>query len=97
MFDLLKIILGFGMLKSKVRHELSWRFLIPSVILISTSLILTDTASVFLSTQLSLIKRIKVLFSYFCILFNCALPVLEQWGAGPLQEADREDNSNALV
>lgn len=38
---------------------------IPSVILISTSLILIDTASIFLSPHISLIKRTEALISVF--------------------------------
>lgn len=42
----------------------------PSVILISTSLILTDTASIFLLPQIYLIKTIETLFIYFSIVFS---------------------------
>lgn len=52
-----------------MRHKSSWH-LILSVVLISTSLILTDSASIFLSPQIYLIKRIEALFIYFYILFS---------------------------
>lgn len=59
------------MLERKVRHKSSWH-LILSVILISTSLILTDTASIFLLPQIYLIKRIEAFLIYFYILFSCS-------------------------
>lgn len=59
------------MLKRKVRHKSSWH-LILSVMLISTWLILTDTASIFLLPQIYLIKRVEALSIYFYILFSCS-------------------------
>lgn len=85
------------MLKRKVHHKSSWHFLIPSVILISTSSILTDTASIFLSAQISVIKGIEALFTYFCILFSSVLPVLQEQVPVPCQEMDRKRSSKPFM
>lgn len=86
MFNLMRIILGLGTFQSKVRHKSSWHFLMPSVILISTS-----PNFFHLSLTTNLFKRFEALIGYFCILFNSILPVRLPPGV------DREGSSKTVV